>query len=105
MALHHFFKPAEVNCQFNPAPVRDPDETVKLRLNTKPSLKCRGEYAKFTPEQQANIACYACKHGNKAAIPGYLALFDRLIPHRQKLPLLVNTHGNLYTIDSIENIL
>ena len=71
MALHRFFKPAEVNCQLNPAPVRDADEAVELSLNTKPSSKCRGEYAKFTPEQQANIACYGCMHGNKAAIRHY----------------------------------
>ena len=64
MALYRFFKPAGVNCQFIRAPARDADEAVELRLNTKPSSKCTGEYAKFTPEQQANIALYACMHGN-----------------------------------------
>ena len=66
MALHRFFKPAEVNCQLNPAPVRDADEAVELRLNTKPKDR-----------------------------PGYLALFDMLIPRRRKLPILVDTRGNL----------
>ena len=56
---HRIFKLAKVNCPLNPGPVRDADEAVELRLNTKPSSKCRGEYAKFTPEQQANIALYA----------------------------------------------
>ena len=68
MALHRYFKPAEGKCQLNPAPVRDADEAVQLRLNTKPPAKCRGEYAKFTTEQEASIASYACMHGNKAAI-------------------------------------
>ena len=56
---HHLFKLAKVNCQLNPGPVRDADEAAELRLNTKPSSKCRSEYAKFTQEPQANIALYA----------------------------------------------
>ena len=80
MALHRYFKPAEGKCQLNPAPVRDADEAVQLRLNTKPPTKCRGEYAKFTPEQQASIARYACMHGNKAAIRHF---FERTSHHNQ----------------------
>ena len=52
---HRFSKPRKVNRQLNPGPVRDGDEAVELRLNTKPSLKCRGEYSKFTPKQQQAI--------------------------------------------------
>ena len=51
---HLFFKPAKVNLQLNQGP-----EAVELHLHTKPSSKGSGEYAKFTPEQQANIARYA----------------------------------------------
>ena len=63
-----FLYTCEVNCRLYPAPVSDADEAVELHLTTKPSLKCKGEYAKFIPKQQANIACYACMRGNKAAI-------------------------------------
>ena len=40
---HCFFKPVKVNCQLNLGLVRDADKAVELRLNTKPSPKCRGE--------------------------------------------------------------
>ena len=39
----------------NAGPVRHAEEAVELYVNTKPTSKCRGEYAKFTPEEQANI--------------------------------------------------
>ena len=58
MALYWFFTPVERNSQLNPAPVRHADKPMELRLNAKPSSKCRGEYAKFTPKQQAKTACY-----------------------------------------------
>ena len=50
IALHRFFKHSKVNCQLNPASVRDADKAVELHLNTKSSLSVEGKYAKFTPE-------------------------------------------------------
>ena len=32
LGLHHFFKPAKVNCQLNPGSVRDADEAVELHI-------------------------------------------------------------------------
>ena len=52
----------ERNSQLNPTPLRNTDEAVDLCVNVEPSSMCRGEYAKFTPEQQASIARYACMH-------------------------------------------
>ena len=62
LSPHRFFKPAKVDFQLNPGPVRDADE-AELRLKTKTSSKGRGDYTKFTTKQQAIIVHYARKHG------------------------------------------
>ena len=64
MALYQFFKPMEGNSQLNPPPVRDADEVVELCVRVKPSSKCRNEHAEFIPQQQANIARYACMYSS-----------------------------------------
>ena len=60
IALYQFCKLAEGSSRLNPASLRNAGGAVEFHVHDKPSFKCRGEYAKFTPEHQVNITCCPC---------------------------------------------
>ena len=74
MALYRYFQPAAdslpdpkgpLSTKLTSSTIREANEAVRSAA-TKSSAK-RGSYAKFTPEQQAEVAKYASMHGITAA--------------------------------------
>ena len=74
MALYRYFQPAAdslpdpkgpLSTKLTSSTIREANEAVRSAA-TKPSAK-RGSYAKFTPEEQAEVAKYASMHGITAA--------------------------------------
>ena len=93
MALYRYFQPARLpfghqRTTFNTfSTIREANEAVRSAA-TKESAK-RGSYAKFTPEQQAEVAKYASMHG-------------MVVTSHHRFHTISRFHDNRYTASPVD---